>query len=203
MNNKTKRPVAMTITIIILVAVAALLLFAGTKPDSFRIERSITINASPSVVFPLINDFHQWTQWSPWEKKDPDLQRTYSGADSGKGAVYAWKGDNSVGTGKMEITESTPFAQIVIALDFIAPFEAHNTAIFTFMPLGDTTQVNWVMEGPNNFMSKLMQVFFSMDKMVGKDFESGLTQLKATAENQAGDTPPSTDGQLNNSVPAE
>jgi hypothetical protein len=182
MNRTSKRPIAMSIILIICALVIALLLFAATKPDSFRVERSITINAMPEQVFPLINDFHEWTKWSPWEKKDPDMQRSYSGALSGKGATYAWAGNNTVGHGQMDITESTPFTQVIIALHFIKPFEAHNTAIFTFTPDGDATQVNWVMEGPNNFVSKIMQVFMSMDAMVGKDFESGLNQLKATAE---------------------
>jgi uncharacterized protein YndB with AHSA1/START domain len=170
------------IAIAALVIIIAILVFATTKPDTFRVERSTTIKASPEKIYPLINDLHSWTKWSPYEKKDPDMKRTHSGAASGQGAVYEWDGDKNVGKGRMEITESSPASRVVIKLDFLAPFEAHNTAEFTFQPQGDATQVTWSMYGPANYMSKLMSVFFNMDKMVGDDFAIGLANLKAAAE---------------------
>ena len=170
------------IAIAVLVVLVAILIFATTKPDNFRVERSTTIKAAPERVFALINDFQRWTSWSPYEKKDPGMKRTYSGAASGTGAIYEWDGDKNVGKGRMEITESTPSSRIVIKLDFLAPFEAHNTAEFTLQAQGDSTQVTWAMYGPANFMSKLMSVFFSMDKMIGDDFAIGLANLKAAAE---------------------
>lgn len=170
------------ITLIVVVLIAAVLIFAGTRPDVFRVERSVDIKASPEKVFALINDLHSWTTWSPYEKKDPNMKRQHSGAASGKGAIYEWDGDKQVGKGRMEITESSPSSRVVIKLDFLSPFEAHNTAEFILQAQGDGTHVTWAMYGPSNFVAKLMGIFFSMDKMVGDDFAIGLANLKAIAE---------------------
>jgi uncharacterized protein YndB with AHSA1/START domain len=167
---------------LVALAIVVILIIALSKPDTFRFERSIVVNAPPEKIFPLINDFRSWTQWSPWEKKDPALKRTYSGAATGKGSVYEWEGDKNVGKGRMEIAESSPPSKIVIGLHFISPFEANNTAEFTLTPSGNATTVNWAMYGPNLFMGKVMSTFMSMDKMVGKDFEAGLANMKAAAE---------------------
>ena len=140
------------------------------------------INAPAEKVFPLIADFHEWRKWSPWEDRDPELKRTYSGAERGKGAVYAWEGNKNVGSGRMEILEANSPSQVLIQLDFLKPFEAHNIAEFTMLPQGNATNLNWVMSGPAPFMSKVMQVFMSFDKMIGKDFEAGLAKIKSTAE---------------------
>lgn len=163
-------------------AIAALLIYAATRPDSFRLERTINIAAPPEKVFPLVDNFRSWAQWSPWENIDLNLKRTYGGADAGRGANYAWDGNNKVGSGRMEITASTPSSKIVIQLDFLKPFEAHNTAEFTFVPNAGATTVTWAMYGPSNFISKLMQIFFSMEKMVGPQFEKGLADMKGAAE---------------------
>jgi uncharacterized protein YndB with AHSA1/START domain len=170
------------IAIVIVVLLAAVLGLAAMKPDTFRVQRAATIKAPPEKVFALINDFRQWGQWSPWEKLDPDLKRTFSGAASGKGAVYEWTGNNKVGAGRMEITEPVPPNKLVIKLDFIKPFEGHNIAEFTLEPQADSTQLTWAMHGPTPFVSKLMQVFVSMDALIGKDFEAGLANLKVAAE---------------------
>jgi uncharacterized protein YndB with AHSA1/START domain len=164
------------------VAVVAILIIASSKPDTFRIERRIGINAPPEKIFPLINDFQAWTQWSPWEKKDPAHKRSYSGATSGKGSVYEWEGNKNVGKGRMEIAESTPPSKVLIDLNFLSPFEANNTAEFTLTPGGEATIVNWAMYGPSLFMNKVMSTVMNMDKMVGKDFEQGLVNMKAAAE---------------------
>ena len=170
------------IAIVVVVLVCGVLILAATKPDSFRVERSASIKAPPERIFPLINDLHNWTAWSPWEKKDPAMKRTHSGAPSGKGAGYAWDGNSDVGSGTMEIIESTPPSKVRIKLDFIEPYEGHNITEFALTPQGDTTRVRWSMEGPAPFISKLMQVFISMDKMIGDDFEAGLASMKAAAE---------------------
>jgi uncharacterized protein YndB with AHSA1/START domain len=164
------------------VAVVAILIIASAKPDTFRIERRININAPPEKIFPLLNDFHAWTQWSPWEMKDPALKRSYSGAASGKGSVYEWEGNKNVGKGRMEISDSVAPSKLLIDLHFLSPFEARNTAEFTLVPSGNATTVNWAMYGPSLFMSKVMSTVMNMDKMVGKDFEQGLANMKAAAE---------------------
>lgn len=171
-----------TLLIAIVVLVAGLLVFASTKPDTFSVQRSTAIKAPPEKVFAALNDFHRWPEWSPWEKLDPAMKRTLGGPPSGKGASYAWEGNGKAGQGRMEILESVPSSKVGIQLDFIKPFEGHNIAEFTLMPQGDSTQVNWLMRGPTPFVSKVMQVFVSLDTMIGKDFEQGLANLKALAE---------------------
>lgn len=170
-----------TIALILALLIAAVLIYAATKPDDFRIERSTTIKASPEKVSAYVTDFKQWAAWSPWEAKDPAMKRTYSGAATGKGAVYGWEGNKEVGTGRMEILDVQP-QKVAIKLDFLAPFEAHNTAEFTMQAGGDSTKLTWAMFGPANYMTKVMSVVMSMDKMVGPDFETGLAKLKAAAE---------------------
>jgi len=171
-----------TIAIIIVVLIAAILGYAMTMPDNFRVQRTTSIKAPPEKIFPLINDFHRWGSWSPWEKMDPEMKRTYSGAASGKGAAYAWQGNSKVGEGRMEIADTSPPSKVTIKLDFMKPFEAHNTAEFTLEPKGDSTNVTWAMYGPSQYMAKVIGVFVSMDKMIGKDFETGLANLKTVAE---------------------
>ena len=170
------------IAIIIGLLLAGLLIFAATRPDAFRVQRQVSIKAPPEKIFPLINDFHQWGAWSPYEKLDPTMKRTYSGAGLGKGAVYAWDGSGKAGAGRMEIQESSPSSRVAIQLDFTKPFEARNTAEFTLQHQGDATTVTWAMYGPSPYIAKLMGVFFSMDTMIGKDFEAGLANLKSTSE---------------------
>jgi len=170
------------IAIVLVVAIAIILILAATKPDRFSFQRATTIKAPPEKIFPLINDFHQWGTWSPYETKDPAMKRSYGGAASGKGAVYAWEGNKNVGSGRMEILDSSAPTKIVIKLDFFSPFEGHNTAEFTMLPQGDATNVTWLMHGPAPFTSKLMQVFINLDNMIGKDFEAGLANLKRLTE---------------------
>lgn len=177
---------ALTGVLVIVVAIAAVLVFASTRPDTFRVERSITIKAPPQKVFDAISDFHRWTEWSPWENIDPGLKRAYGGAQSGVGAVYDWTGNSKVSTGRMEITGATAPSKIVIKLDFLKPMEAHNTAEFTIEPQGggkeEGVRVTWAMFGPALFMGKLMTLFVSMDRMVGGSFEQGLANLKRISE---------------------
>ena len=162
--------------------VAGVLVYASTRPDRFRIERTAQIDAPPEKVFPLVDDFRQWTQWSPWEGIDPDLKRVHAGSARGVGAVYEWEGNRNVGRGRMEIVESASAARIAIKLDFLKPFEAHNMAEFTFERRAEATQLTWAMHGPSPFMSKLMGLVVNMDRMVGAQFELGLARLKAVCE---------------------
>ena len=170
------------VTIIIILAIIITLIFAATRPDTFRIERSVNIKATPEKIFPFIIDFHHMKSWSAWEEVDPAMKRSYSGAESGKGAMYAWDGNKEIGQGSMEILESIPSSKVLIKIDFYKPFEAHNTVEFTLVPNGEATTVNHTMYGPSPFISKLMSLVFNMDKMVGVKFEEGLTNLKAIAE---------------------
>ena len=170
------------IAIIAVVLIAGVLIFAATKPDIFRVQRTASIKAPPEKIFAFINDFKRWDAWSPWEKKDPAMKRTYGAATSGKGAMYAWEGNKDVGQGSMEIAESVPPSKVTLKLDFVKPFEAHNIVEFTLEPKGDTTNVTWAMQGPTPYFAKIIHVFINMDSMVGKDFETGLANLKAAAE---------------------
>ena len=140
------------IVIVIVLAVVGLLVYAAMQPEDFRIERSTTVKAPPERIYPLIADLRAWGPWSPWEKKDPAMKRTFSGPDSGVGAAYAWEGDKNVGTGKMTILEATAPGKVVIKLEFLKPFEATNTAEFTLKPQGDSTAIHWAMYGKNNFL---------------------------------------------------
>ena len=169
-----------TILFTALAALVLLLIYAATRPDTFRVERSERIKAQPEKIFALINDLHGFNTWNPYERKDPAIKGQYGGNASGPGASYAWESDK-VGTGSMTIQDSAP-ARITMRLEFLKPFEANNIAEFALRPEGDVTHVTWSMHGPANFMSKLMQVFSLVDKMVGKDFADGLANLKAIAE---------------------
>jgi len=172
-----------TIAIVVVVLVLGVLGFAATRPDDFTVQRSTSIKAEPAKIYPLLVDFSQWPAWSPWEKLDPTMKRTLSGKVSGPGAVYAWDGSSKVGAGRMEVKEAVPPSKVVIQLDFLRPFEGHNVTDFTLVPRPDsTTEVTWMMRGPSPFVSKLMGVYVDMDKMIGKDFEAGLANLKAAAE---------------------
>jgi hypothetical protein len=170
------------IAVVLAIAIAVVLILAATKPNTLRVQRATSIKAPADRIFPLISDFHQWRIWSPYENKDPAMKRTYEGAESGRGAVYAWDGNNNVGSGRMEILDASVPSKITIKLDFFKPFEGHNTAEFTMLPQGDVTNLTWTMVGPAVFMSKLMQVFINLDHMIGRDFEAGLANLKKLAE---------------------
>jgi hypothetical protein len=176
--------VIVIVAIILALGVAGILALALTKPDSFQVTRSLAIKAPADKIYPLIEDLHAWSAWSPYEKKDPAMQRTFEGAPRGKGAVYGWNGNNDVGAGRMEITDALASSTIVIKLDFIKPFEGHNVAEFILVPAGDHTDVTWRMHGPAPLITKVMQLFLNLDTMIGNDFAAGLANLKAVAEKQ-------------------
>lgn len=165
---------------VVVLAIAGLLVAAALRPPTFRVERSVLVNAPPETVLAHVSDFKAWRSWSPYEALDADLQRTYGGAARGVGATYAWAG-RKAGTGRMRIVSATN-REIAIALDFEKPFKASNTAAFTAEPVGDATRVTWAMSGPAPYISRLMGLVFSIDKMIGRDFETGLSNLKSVTE---------------------
>ncbi len=174
----------MLLTILgVIVAIAVVLVIVIVmQPNTFAVERTATMNAPAERVHALVNSFHEWPKWSPWEHRDPNLKRDFSGPDAGTGAHYHWVGNNQVGEGRMTIVESIPPNRIEIKLEFIKPFAATNKTVFAFTPEGGGTRVTWTMNGESNFMSKAMGLFMSMDKMVGGDFEKGLADMKKAAE---------------------
>jgi uncharacterized protein YndB with AHSA1/START domain len=162
--------------------VAALFGFASRKPDSYRVTRTVVTSAPADKLFTLINDFHNWEQWSPYEKLDANMQKTFSGPPQGQGATYEWMGNKKAGAGTMKITSATPSRKVSIAMVFLKPFKSESTIDFILEPNGAGTNVTWAMLGKNMFVSKLMTVFVSMDKLIGKDFEEGLANLKRVGE---------------------
>lgn len=170
------------IAIVAAVLLVGLLAFAATRPNTFEVKRAQSIQAPADRIFPFIDDFHSWASWSPYEKLDPTMTKTFSGATSGKGAVYNWAGNSKAGEGRMEIVEAAAPSRVTIKLDFLKPFEGHNTAEFTLQANGRATIVTWAMYGPAPLNMKVMSIFFSMDKMLGKQFAAGLANLKAVAE---------------------
>ncbi len=170
------------IALVAVVLIIALLVYAATKPDTFRVQRSASIKALPEKIFPLINDLRSFNTWNPYEKKDPNVKGSYSGPASGKGAAYAFDGNKDVGKGSIEIVESSPPSKVTMRLTMIKPFEAHNIVEFTLEAKGDSTNVTWAMHGPLPYIAKVIHIFFNMDSMVGKDFETGLTNLKTVSE---------------------
>jgi hypothetical protein len=169
------------ILIAVFIILAIVLIYAATKPDTFHVERSISIKAPPEKIFPFINDFHLWNEWTPYNK-DPAMKKILSGSASGKGAAYAWEGNKDVGKGDITITSTTPPNKAEFDLHMIEPFEGHNTVVFTLHAAGDATNVTWSLDGTQNFIAKILGMFLNMDKMVGKDFEVGLGKLKSIAE---------------------
>lgn len=150
--------------------------------DTYTVERSTLIQAHPTYIYDQIADFRNWPRWSPWEGVDPDLQRTYAGADSGVGAVYAWSGNRRAGRGRMEIVDASEPTRVGIDLIFEKPFKSHSDTAFAIAPSGDSARVTWTMTGPRTLATKVMGIFTSMDAFLGPDFERGLAQLKAIAE---------------------
>jgi len=182
---------ARKILLALLVLVAVLLVVIMTRPDTFHVERTAVVHAPADVVFARLEDFHKWPDWSPWEKLDPAMQRTFSGADKGVGAVYAWKGNDKVGEGRMTILEAAPSSKLGLRLEFLKPFQSTSRTTFDLAPGDGGTQVRWAMDGPQNFMSKAMCLVMDMDKQVGGDFEKGLASLDQVAQADARAAAPS------------
>jgi len=167
--------------IIVIVLIAAIVLFAVSRPSTFKVERSILIKAPAQKIFALVNDLHLWEGWTPYNR-DPAMKKTYSGSASGKGAEYAWEGNKDVGMGEIKITDVVAPSRVEMELHMIKPFEGRNKVVFSFITEAESTRVSWDMDGRQNLMVKIMGLFISMDNMIGKDFEVGLAKLKALAE---------------------
>ena len=176
------KKILLWIAVVVVVLVIAFVCIVALQPSHYHIERSATVNAPAPVVFAQVNDFHKWQAWSPWAKLDPNMKQNFEGPSVGTGAVYSWNGNSQVGEGRMTITDSRPSDLIKIKLEFIKPWTATNATNFTFTPQADQTAVKWTIDGDNNFMGKAFGLFMSMDKMIGGDFEKGLTQMKSIAE---------------------
>ena len=169
------------IVLVLALAIGALLAYAALQPDTFSLQRSASIAATPEQVYPLIADMKAFNGWNPWLRKDPSTLLTYSGPANGVGSAYAWQSE-TLGAGRMEVTELAPNSKVAAKLEFLKPMVARNRVEFTLQPQGAQTNVTWTMSGPMPFISKVMCVFVSMDRMVGPDFEAGLANLKAAAE---------------------
>lgn len=174
--------IVLVIAGVLLLAGVGILAYAAMQPDDFRIARSTTIKAPPEKIYPLMSDFRRGMEWSPYEKKDPNMKRTFSGAANGKGAIYEFDGNSEVGTGRIEIADATPPSRVVLKLDIVKPFQASNIVEYAIVPKGDATEVTWSMHGAQPLLAKVMCLFLDMDRMVGADFEAGLTNLKSIAE---------------------
>ncbi len=171
------------VVLVLAVGIAGVCAYAALfQPNTFRVQRTARIAAPPEKVYPLVSDLHRFAEWSPYEKKDPDMKRSYSGAVSGQGAVYSWDGDNNVGAGNLGIASLSPPSRVIMNLNMVRPFSAHNIVEFTLEPKDQATTVTWALHGPMPFISKVMCLFLSMDKMVGGDMETGLASLKTLAE---------------------
>ena len=169
------------LTIAAAAVIGAILAYAATKPDDFVVSRALAMKAPAEKVAAELSDFKRWEAWSPWEKLDPKMKKTMSGPAAGKGAVYEWKGNSKVGEGRMEILEASR-ERVLIKLDFLKPFAAHNETDFTLAPEGDMTRLTWSMRGKSPLTMKVMGLFCDMDAMVGKNFEDGLASLKGVVE---------------------
>jgi uncharacterized protein YndB with AHSA1/START domain len=168
--------------LLLFIALAGFLYLVSQKPDTFRLQRSAVVKASPETVFAQLNDLHRWNDWSPWARKDPAMKQSYSGPQSGVGSGQAWDGNRNVGAGSMTIIESVPNKKVRYRLDFEKPIAAHNLAEINLQPDNAGTRVTWTMEGPVPFPSKIMHTLFDMDKLIGNDFEAGLANLKGIVE---------------------
>lgn len=176
------KKVLLGFTVFLILVIGGFVLYISTRPDTFVVQRSTEIKSTPAAIYPFIADFHHWANWSPYEHLDPKMEKSYDGKESGLGAKYNWEGNEKVGAGKMEIIEAAPPSKVAIRLDFSKPFEGHDVAEFTLVPKGEETSVTWSMRGPSSFMMKFAGMFMNMDEMLGKDFESGLENLKNLAE---------------------
>ncbi len=170
------------LVVVLIGAIGALFGVASRKPATYTVTRSTHIDAPPEQVFPLINNFRRWEKWSPFEKLDAAMKKTYSGADEGAGSKYAWVGNKKAGVGSMEIRQSTPSSEVTIDMSFLKPFKSTSMITFTIEPVGAASKVTWAMNGQNQLISKVMSVFVSMDKLIGKDFVEGLANLKREVE---------------------
>ncbi len=183
------------ILIAVTLLIVVILIFAATRPNTFRVERTVTIHASPEKIFAMINDLHAWDTWAPDDRKDPAMKTTYSSPSSGLGASSAWDSKGRAGVGRMQILESAPFSRVAVMVDFVRPFEAHNLNEFKLQPVSSGSQsqetnVTWRIQASNLYAMKLVGVFFNIPREFGKHIDTGLNNMKAVAEKQTNTTVP-------------
>jgi len=178
-------PILIAVLGVVVLLLAIFLIVVAMRPNEFKVTRAASLAAPAATLFERVNDFHQWTSWSPWEDKDPAMKKIYDGPPAGVGTHYHWVGNKNVGEGMMTITESRPNELIRIKLEFLKPFKGTNDTVFTFKPENAGTAVTWTMSGNYNFFTKMFGLFMNMDKMIGTDFEKGLAQLGAAAKSPA------------------
>jgi len=177
--------------LVLAVAVAALAVVVATRPDAYHVERSLEVGAPAATIFATVGDLRTWGSWSPWDKRDPDMHKTFTATTSGVGASYAWEGNKKVGKGKMTITDEQPPERLVERLEFIEPFQSVAETTFDFKSTSPaSTRVTWSLDGKSNFVGKAFSLVMSMDKMIGADFEDGLANLKRVAEASKPPAPP-------------
>src|SRR5262245_55819774 len=176
-NKDIKETMIINILIGLVAIIAILLIVVALRPGDFRVERSATLAAPAAALFEQVNDHHKFAEWNPFMKLDPNVKNTYSGPDSGVGAVCSWEGNNKIGAGSATIIESKPGELVRERMDWLRPMKGTSTVEFTFKPAGDKTVVTWAMYGKNNFMGKLFSLFMDCEKMVGPQFEQGLANL--------------------------
>ena len=164
------------------ILIIGLMVAAAMKPDTFRLQRSIAIDAPPESIFPLINDLHAHEAWNPFDKPDPATTKIHSGSPYGAGAVYEWKSKGPSGSGRISILQADPSSRIAMQLDMLAPLKASNEVVFTLAPVGGSTHLTWFMQGSVPYPAKIMHTLFNMDRMVGRQFEAGLATLKRIVE---------------------
>lgn len=170
------------IALALALAAALVVAYASTKPDRFATARSVKIAAPPAEIFPLINDLKAFTAWSPFENKDPNMSRVFSGPASGPGQRYDWKGNSEIGEGWLEILSSSAPSRVEMGLNMLKPMKAANQVTFSLVPEGGMTTVTWAMEGAVPLFAKVIHLFIDMERMCGDEFETGLAKLKSAAE---------------------
>ncbi len=167
------------------VLLAIILVVAAVQPKDYRVARSTSVVAPASIPFTYANDLHRWLEVSPYAKFDAACKYTFEGPSSGVGASMTWAGNSRVGEGRMTIIESRPHELVRMRLEFIKPFASTGIAEFTFQPQNGQTAVTWSMSGEKIFVTKVMGLIMSMDKMLGGQFEEGLAAIKTRSEAEA------------------
>ena len=174
------------VLLVLAIGIGGFIAFAATRPDTYKVERSLKMEAPADIVFAQLDNFKSFSAWSPWDKLDPNMKKTFEGPAQGVGAGYAWEGNDKVGKGKMTITNTTPPTSVVYKLEFLEPFASVATTTFSIKPEGEkASHVTWTMDGKNDLIGKAFGIFMDMDKMIGTDFEKGLGSLKGIAEGEA------------------
>lgn len=170
------------ILIVVVVALIGLLTFAAFQPAEYSISRELVMKAPAEAIFPFINNSQKSNSWMPWSEVDPNAKMSYSGPDEGVGSKSSWEGNGQLGVGEALVVESNPNQNVKTQLTYTKPMHMSQMAEISLTPATEGTLVKWTVSGQNSFVGRLMCVFMNMDKMVGSQFEKGLTKLKSMVE---------------------